>query len=246
MKITEIERMGGRDYTGQESYDDWPENFKYAKRMLKKSKPLTGFPGFYWVSSYNYGSLYIRIFDSNFKFRGEIQPALVAELSISKGKKTSQVDSISVRKSYQGRGLGTALYILAIKNLRLKLEAGDGQTPAGRAAWIRLNSIPGIEVSGIIRVPKNSLEPDPWAGRSVGKVDKILGALMNVGFNHIGDEAISWGGRGDKYHLFSFPVTASKGELRNAIKKAEFNVYGSNAKLDSEIDVGLLARWVGK
>ena len=76
---------------------------------------------------------------------------LVAELDLSATLdplKTWIVETIAVDPDYRNRGLGKALYGIALTILKVTLEAGATQTKFGQAMWIMLNSIPGVEVLG--------------------------------------------------------------------------------------------------
>jgi GNAT superfamily N-acetyltransferase len=55
---------------------------------------------------------------------------------------------VAVNPEYRSRGLGKALYGIALSILKLTLEAGDTQTRHGQRMWLMLNSIPGVEVMG--------------------------------------------------------------------------------------------------
>jgi hypothetical protein len=59
-----------------------------------------------------------------------------------------RVETVAVNTEYRSRGLGKALYGIALSILRLTVEAGDTQTKHGRRMWLMLNSIPGVEVVG--------------------------------------------------------------------------------------------------
>jgi GNAT superfamily N-acetyltransferase len=81
---------------------------------------------------------------------------LVAELDLGATldpMKTWVVESIAVDPDYRSRGLGKALYGIALSILKLTLEAGGTQTKFGQRMWIMLNSIPGVEVKGYAMEP---------------------------------------------------------------------------------------------
>jgi GNAT superfamily N-acetyltransferase len=121
-----------------------------------KKKPLPGGSGYtYAVNKKDPEFMEIMIFDSD---------TLVAELDLGATLdplKTWQVETVATDPDYRGRGLGKALYGIALNILKLTLEAGDTQTKHGQAMWIMLNSIPGVEVKGYTMEPTSEYRPRP-------------------------------------------------------------------------------------
>jgi putative chitinase len=149
MKISEIARIP------QSDLGDWGEEgtIEPPKEQVEK-KPLPGGSGFtYAVNKNSSGNLEIMIFD------GE---TLAAELDLFETQdplNTWGVDTIVVARPYRGRGLGKALYGIALSILKLTLEAGQTQTKHGQQMWLMLNSIPGVEVLGYAMDPTNEYRP---------------------------------------------------------------------------------------
>ena len=108
-----------------------------------EKKELPGGSGFtYAVDKTGSGDLEIMIFDGD---------ALAAELDLFETQDVTgawRVETVAVDPEYRNRGLGKALYGIALSILRLTLEAGDTQTKHGQRMWLMLNSIPGVEVLG--------------------------------------------------------------------------------------------------
>jgi GNAT superfamily N-acetyltransferase len=108
-----------------------------------EKKELPGGAGFtYAVGKPNPEDLEIMIFDGD---------TLAAELDLfytQDATKAWRVNTVAVNPEYRSRGLGKALYGIALSILRLTLEAGDTQTRHGQRMWLMLNSIPGVEVQG--------------------------------------------------------------------------------------------------
>jgi GNAT superfamily N-acetyltransferase len=108
-----------------------------------EKKPLPGGSGFtYAVGKTGTGDLEIMIFDGD---------TLAAELDLFETQDVTnawRVNTVAVDPEYRSRGLGKALYGIALSILRLTLEAGDTQTKHGQRMWLMLNSIPGVEVLG--------------------------------------------------------------------------------------------------
>jgi GNAT superfamily N-acetyltransferase len=87
---------------------------------------------------------------------------LAAELDLFETQDVTnawRVSTVAVNPQYRGRGLGKALYGVALSILRLTLEAGDTQTRHGQRMWLMLNSIPGVEVLGYNMEPTEKYKP---------------------------------------------------------------------------------------
>jgi GNAT superfamily N-acetyltransferase len=126
-----------------------------------EKKELPGGAGFtYAVGKPNAEDLEIMIFDGD---------KLAAELDLfytQDATKAWRVNTVAVNPAYRSRGLGKALYGIALSILRLTLEAGDTQTRHGQRMWLMLNSIPGVEVMGY--------NMERTAGYKPGPNDKII------------------------------------------------------------------------
>jgi GNAT superfamily N-acetyltransferase len=160
------------------------------------TKPLPGGSGYRYTVQ-NTGKLVeILIFD---------QGRLIAELDLKPTNNTINsysVETVATDPDYRGKGLGIALYGIALSVLKLTLQAGDRQTAAGQQMWIKLNSIPGVEVKGITSVPANTYREKP------------------------GDE-ILWNTA--QKIVYSFPVEAGNRSMRSARRGT--GVYGGNGSM---------------
>lgn len=121
-----------------------------------EKKPLPGGAGFtYAVGRPDPEDLEIMIFDGD---------TLAAELDLfytQDATKAWRVDTVAVNPQYRSRGLGKALYGIALSILRLTIEAGDTQTRHGQRMWVMLNSIPGVEVVGYNMERTEQYRPRP-------------------------------------------------------------------------------------
>jgi GNAT superfamily N-acetyltransferase len=119
-------------------------------------KPLPGGGGFtYAVGKPNLEDLEIMIFDGD---------TLAAELDLFQTRDVTgawRVNTVAVNPEYRSRGLGKALYGIALSILKLTLEAGDTQTKHGQRMWLMLNSIPGVEVMGYNMERTEKYKPRP-------------------------------------------------------------------------------------
>jgi GNAT superfamily N-acetyltransferase len=119
-------------------------------------KPLPGGGGFtYAVGKPNLEDLEIMIFDGD---------TLAAELDLFQTRDVTgawRVNTVAVNPEYRSRGLGKALYGIALSILKLTLEAGDTQTQHGQRMWLMLNSIPGVKVMGYNMERTEKYKPRP-------------------------------------------------------------------------------------
>jgi GNAT superfamily N-acetyltransferase len=121
-----------------------------------KKKELPGGSGFtYAVGRPGPEDLEIMIFDGD---------TLAAELDLFETQDVTgawRVSTVAVNPKYRSRGLGKALYGIALSILKLTLEAGDTQTRHGQRMWLMLNSIPGVEVMGYNMQRTEQYKPSP-------------------------------------------------------------------------------------
>lgn len=132
------------------------------------------------------------------------------------------VDAVTLDEQdvYRGQGLGLALYRLAIVDNGWYLTAGEEQTPAGRALWVRLASQPDIQVDGCFELDDEMFDA-PTPSRTIP--DELFG---KIGVDYVGKirEADS--------HFFTFPVQpaqtkASSQELTAVLKHRWTTLYPS-------------------
>jgi GNAT superfamily N-acetyltransferase len=121
-----------------------------------EKKELPGGSKFtYGVGKPNAEDLEIMIFDGD---------TLAAELDLFHTRDVTgawRVETVAVNPEYRSKGLGKALYGIALSILRLTLEAGDTQTKHGQRMWLMLNSIPGVEVIGYNMERTSQYKPNP-------------------------------------------------------------------------------------
>lgn len=148
MRFFEIARIPQGDFGDKDTL--------IAPKTSVDKKPLPGGSGFeYAVNNKDPEFMEIMIFDGD---------QLVAELDLFATLdplKTWGVETVATDPNYRGRGLGKALYGIALNILKLTLEAGATQTKHGQAMWIMLNSIPGVEVLGYAMEPTDRYRARP-------------------------------------------------------------------------------------
>ena len=151
-ELDEIARLPKSELVG------WGDKDTLASpsKMPKNLKPLPGGSQFsYAVDKTSDQRMEIMIFD------GE---QLAAELDLYATLdplNTWEVESVVTDPDYRGRGLGKALYGIALSILKLTIKAGDQQTQFGQQMWLMLNSIPGVEVLGYAMDPTDEYRPRP-------------------------------------------------------------------------------------
>jgi GNAT superfamily N-acetyltransferase len=148
MRFFEIARIPQGDFGDEDT-------LKLPKYDIEK-KELPGGSGFtYAVGKPGAEDLEIMIFDGD---------TLAAELDLfytQDATKAWRVNTVAVNPAYRSRGLGKALYGIALSVLKLTIEAGDTQTRHGQRMWLMLNSIPGVEVVGYNMERTEKYKPRP-------------------------------------------------------------------------------------
>ena len=149
----------------------------------KNRKPLPGGSGYtYAVNRGDPEFMEIMIFDGD---------TLAAELDLFATLdplKTWRVETVVTDPDYRGRGMGKALYGIALSILKLTIEAGETQTKFGQAMWLMLDSIPGVEVLGYAMDRTNEYRPKP------------------------GDKVVD---QNDTWTRYTFPVEPGKRSMRS-------------------------------
>ena len=138
-EFMEIERIPQGDFGDKDTL--------IPMREPKRSQPLPGGGGYTYAVRQKGDLKEIMIFDRD---------VLIAELDLRPSGDSLgswRVETVATDPDYRGKGLGLALYGIALSLLKLTLRAGKTQTRHGRAMWLKLNSIPGVEVRGITREP---------------------------------------------------------------------------------------------
>lgn len=162
-----------------------------------KKTPLPGGSGFtYAVNKTGTGDIEIMIFDGD---------TIAAELDLFETQDVTgawRVETVVVDPDYRGRGLGKALYGIALSILKLTIEAGDTQTRHGQQMWLMLNSIPGVEVVGYNMEPTKSYRPQ--------RGDKII------------DQTADW-------TRYTFPVKPGTASMRSGRRGT--GIYTSQASM---------------
>jgi GNAT superfamily N-acetyltransferase len=250
MRLYEIENLRSIDYRGGQE-----ELIMFAVRPNDKRLPLPGGSGFEYVvqAKAQFEKVILLIdpsvtppkalrdrsdFDHDYQYWEwkKSQPLHIIGMLILEQQyvfpieNTWQVEAITIDKKYRGRGLGNALYGIALSQLHLNLVSGDSQTPDGRQNWARLASIPGCEVMGIAKIEDEDLDEDQ------------IDTLMMLGGHYLGGKKYS---RFTK-HFFGFPISISGAQIVNAMSKSSVEVNHPAPNYQKTIETLLLAQWTGR
>ena len=232
-ELTEIQRLSDIDFGGQD--------FVFGG-LPYGSKKLPGGSGYTYLKEFDE----ISIFDG-VKRIGRMYVPIVKWFPLQPARK---VETIAVRKNYQGQGIAKALYGLALlpkpDGMGSVLIAGSSQTPGGRKNWVSLNSIPGVEVSGIIAIDPTLLstkrypfDTDKQYTKRKKAAEIFIDRLMSSGVLYLGDQDMY-----DGWHIFQFPVESNQSntELVSMVNDAALQVYGRSLGI---YWTSLMARYVG-
>jgi GNAT superfamily N-acetyltransferase len=187
-EFMEIERIPQGDFGDKDTLT--PMN------QPRGARPLPGGSGYTYAVQHDGDLKQIMIFDKN---------ALIAELDVKPVGDifdSWRVETVATDPDYRGRGLGLALYGIALSILKLTLRAGKTQTRHGQAMWLKLDQIPGVEVRGLARAPRSEYVPRP------------------------GDETVQ---ETSKYITYTFPVRPGKTGMRGT--QAGRNIYSGDASM---------------
>lgn len=191
------------------------------RRIKNKMKPLPGGSGYAYVIE-NYGrEVSISIVDpKNLTYS-------VGNLDIAKfpvnisNEEIFQVVMIKVHPEHRGRGIAKALYGLVLLpkpiGLGATLISDSTQSPAGIQNWVSLSKIPGVEVTGLVRIINYE---DEFHIRS-----KDYDKLLNNLFGKIG--GFLYGEQKSFYYYYQIPIELVGSKLENVVKNSLIKIYHS-------------------
>ena len=265
MRLSEIERLAARDYTGGKSYLE-------RSFVPKTLRPLPGGSGLQYSIEDPQGEPVVKIWDpsviqadprptkSPFEFRSEYQmrlqswkdrrgsknpglPTLIGKLALERAwfplPGSLQVGTITVDEDYRGRGIGKALYGIVLTIMRRPLLAGESQTPGGRQNWVSLSQIPGVEMKGYVALDSEDLSADPdyHDPREINRVSQTIDTVMGkLGGEYIGNKS------GREFFAFAVRPAATGKELEAYVNSNLSKIYHN----DYLLNTGLYAVWTGQ
>lgn len=234
MKITEIEKIAARDYSGVDTLGD-------ARRYYKDSTAFKKFSDsdFYYLDNITSGRVLIAVPNTDVKKPTPNGLTIVGVLNVyPKTIKNVydlpivEVGTITVDKRYRGQGIANKLYEVVLKSGRI-LFAGDTQTPGGRAMWSNLYRRPDIEVTGWASAHDTDTDYGDYS------FDDIVKFLEQQGGSYFGEKKINYINTIRYYYEFAVEQLPTRKELEIMGKRSPVKVYDGGARS------GLLARYVG-
>lgn len=218
--LPEIERISRSDFAGGKSQLDQNARPKKLRNLPGESGLLYTVDGKQDIS--------IRLWDPSVG----PAPANIAKLTLESFPSfplpgALQVDTINVDEDYRGLGLAKALYGIVLTVLKRPLVSGHAQTPGGRANWVSLSQIPGVEIKGYVILADEDIDQ---------RIDTIMGRL--------GGQYLGKSRQHTSNHFFAFdvePATSGK-ELRAHVKQNLARVYDEGF----DFTTGLYAVWTGQ
>lgn len=236
MKLNEIESIFKKDYDPKIKKFEI-SNEQFIKKVRASMKPLPGNDRYtYYISEMlnPYGS--ICIFDPN------DLSYFVGKLDVSGQtffKNTLRVMSIMVHPKYRGQGIAKSLYKLVLMpkpyGLGMTLMSDDTQTPGGKRNWVSISQIPGMEVTGLIKISKDFEHADEDVEDDSVKI--ITDLIGKVGGVYYADSQLNY--------YFQIPVTVSPTRLENSIKSSLIKIYPNVLKVSEFYNSYLMAKYVG-
>lgn len=237
-RLNEIEAMSGASYNPISSefrLDSESSNF-YKKAMKK----LPGSNDYTYVVDKSESPPVITILDPN------NLSYIVAELKLKRKstlpEQTTQVSTIMVHPKYRGKGIAKALYGIALlpkpDGLGLTLVSDERQTPGGVRNWVSLSQIPGVEVTGIVALPKfdqKKFDASPITQQSYA-------TIMNDLIGNIG--GVYYGENNYKY-FYQIPVKLIGSKLENVIEKSLIKIYPKDFVDGIYYETLLMAKYEG-
>ena len=244
--IREIQRIGSdkprRDDPQSDDKVEMPTNLKVipgaktmAYRVRKAGLSMTG------------ATITIELWD----LRGKDQ---IGWLSLRPASnfpmpKSMAVANVEVYGKYRGQGLGQSLYGVATKILGYTIVSDDTQTPESRKMWVDLQGIPGMEISGWLRISRTRIDPeearDSNDDRNVERYQSLIATVQGL---PQGKTPVPMPRQRNPYYVYySFPVMAGPDGKELQAAQQLVAIYTREHPEDSRraINTGLYARWKG-
>jgi GNAT superfamily N-acetyltransferase len=232
MKITEIEKIPAKDYTGVDTLGDARVYYMNSTGFKKFSDS-----DFYYLDDDHKILIAVPNTTKNPIPNGLIIVGVLnvytVRIRIIYDMPVVEVGTIAVDKKYRGQGIASKLYDVVLKSGRI-LFAGDSQTPGGRAMWSNLNRRPDVEVTGWVKFYANDDRLNVYTN------DEFIKFIEQQGGAYFGESATTYHGN-IMYFEFEVEQLPTKAELEIRGKRSPIKVYGTK----SSDYTGLMARYIG-
>jgi GNAT superfamily N-acetyltransferase len=234
MKITEIEKIPARDYTGVDTLSDARVYYMNSTKFKKFSDN-----DFYYLDDDQ--KILIAVPNTDVKRPTPNGLLIVGVLNVYTVRiriiydmPVVEVGTIAVDKRYRGQGIASKLYDVVLKSGRI-LFAGDTQTPSGRAMWSNLYRRPDVEVTGWVKFYIDNPIYSEYSD------DEFIKFIEQQGGAYLGESTNAYFPGNKMYFEFAVEQLPTKAQLEIRGKKSPIKVYGSRRGTDT----GLMARYIG-
>lgn len=216
-------------------FDPKGSDFKIRHVELEareNKKPLPGYDEYTYTITEKDNRVFIYIFDNKNPdmFIGYLQIESLYSYSLPKG--AVMVSPLMVHPNYRRQGIAKTMYKMFLekppKGLGKILVSDSSQTRGGQMAWASLASIPGIEITGLIKLQKPRPQ-GPGAGFRVtsAEMEKDLMDTYDDLFGKVGGVYLE---ENDYYYFYQIPVSAIGKKLENGIKSSKIKIYKSSGE----------------
>jgi GNAT superfamily N-acetyltransferase len=234
MKITEIEKIPARDYTGVDTLGDARVKYMNSTGFKKFSDS-----DFYYLDDDH--KILIAVPNTDVKRPTPNGLTIVGVLNVYTVRiriiydmPVVEVGTIAVDKKYRGQGIASKLYDVVLKSGRI-LFAGDTQTPSGRAMWSNLYRRPDVEVTGWVKFYIDKPTYNDYSD------NQFIKFIEQQGGAYLGETSTINAGT-KMYFEFAVEQLPTKAELEIRGNKRPVKVYNTRG---SGRDTGLMARYIG-
>ena len=232
MKITEIEKIPARDYTGVDNLGDARVYYMNSTGFKKFSDS-----DFYYLDDDH--KILIAVPNTDVKRPTPNGLIIVGVLNVYTIKiriiydmPVVEVGTIAVDKKYRGQGIAGKLYDVVLKSGRI-LFAGGTQTPGGRAMWSNLYRRPDVEVTGWVKFYVDNPIYSEYSD------DEFIKFIEQQGGAYLGESTNNYYPGNKMYFEFAVEQLPTKAELEIRGNKRPVKVYNDGAA------TGLMARYIG-
>lgn len=226
--ISEVTLLSKSEFDPKES------DFKIRhveQEALENKKPLPGYDGYTYTITEKDNRVFIYVFDNKNSdvFIGYLQIESLYSYSLPKG--AVMVTPLMVHPNYRQQGIAKTMYKMFLekppKGLGKILVSDSSQTRRGQMAWASLASIPGIEITGLIKLKKPKSAGQVGFRITSAEMEKDLMDTYDDLFGKVGGVYLE---ENDYYYFYQIPVSAIGKKLENGMKSSKIKIYKSSGE----------------